>query len=195
MAWSRLHVYYAAQLILQNQATRQQAFMPERKKRQVFEKGHKRKFMVIVDGTPEGEIALYFAARIANRTNGSLTLFYPIEQNTIRRWVGINDAQNEMEETRAQSVFRLFRKKLKEMGFEGMGTETVVRKGDPAVEIVRYIEQDEDIAVLVLGASADSDGPGPLVEALGAGSWAGNFPIPIYIVPGTLTLDEIAHLA
>jgi len=169
--------------------------MAERKPRQVFEKGHTRKFMVIVDGSPEGEVALYFAARVANRTNGSITLFYPIAQNTIRRWVGINDGQSEMEETRAQSVFRLYRKKLMEMGFQDMSTETVVRKGDPAVEIVRYIEQDEDIAVLVLGASADSEGPGPLVEELGAGSWAGNFPIPIYIVPGTLTQDEIAHLA
>ena len=84
---------------------------------------------------------------------------------------------------------------LEEMGFEDLRTETVVRKGDPATEIVRFIEQDEDVAVLVLGASAESQGPGPLVQALGAGSWAGNFPIPIYIVPGTLTTDEISHLA
>jgi len=169
--------------------------MAERKTRQVFEKGHARKFMVIVDGTTESEIALYFAARIANRTGGSIVLFYPIANNSLRRWVGLNEAQTDIEETKAQSIFRLFRKRLKAMGFESMNTETVVRKGDPAVEIVRYIEQDEDVAVLVLGASADSDGPGPLVEALGAGSWAGNFPIPIYIVPGTLTEDEIAHLA
>ena len=169
--------------------------MPDRKTRQVFEKGHKRKFMVIADGTAESEISLYFAARVANRTNGNIVLFYPIANNSLRRWVGINEAQNEIEETKAQSIFRLFRKRLKEMGFEDMGTETIVRKGDPALEIVRFIEQDEDVAVLVLGASADSDGPGPLVEALGAGSWAGNFPIPIYIVPGTLTENDIAHLA
>ena len=169
--------------------------MVERRARQVFEKGHTRKFMVIVDGTPECEVSLYFAARVASRTNGSLVLFYPIENTSLRRWVGINDVQSEIEETKAQSIFRLFRKRLKEMGFEDMSTETVALKGDPAVEIIRYIEQDEDIAVLVLGASGDSQGPGPLVEALGAGSWAGNFPIPIYIVPGTLTQDEIAHLA
>ena len=169
--------------------------MADRKTRQVFEKGHTRKFMVIVDGTPECEVALYFAARVANRTKGSLVLFYPIQNNSLRRWVGINDVQSEIEETKAQSVFRLFRKKLKEMGFGEMSTETVVRKGDPAVEIVRLIEHDEDIAVLVLGASSDSQGPGPLVEALGDGSWAGNFPIPIYIVPGTLSQDDIAHLA
>jgi len=169
--------------------------MAERKTRQVFEKGHTRKFMVIVDGTPESEVSLYFAARVAKRTNGSLVLFYPIEKTSLRRWVGINDAQSEIEETKAQSIFRLFRKLLSDMGFADMSTETVVRKGDPAVEIIRYIEKDEDIAVLVLGASGDSEGPGPLVGALGAGSWAGNFPIPIYIVPGTLTQDEIAHLA
>lgn len=169
--------------------------MAERKPRQVFEKGHTRKFMVIVDPTPEAEVALYFAARVANRTQGRITLFYPIETGAIRRWVGINEVENEAQETLAQSVFRLYRQKLKEWGFEDLGTETVVRKGDPATEIVRFIEQDEDVAVLVLGASAESQGPGPLVSALAEGSWAGNFPIPIYIVPGTLTPDEIAHLA
>ncbi len=169
--------------------------MADRKTRQAFEKGHTRKFMVIVDATPESEVALYFAARVASRTKGSITLFYPIEAGVMRRWVGIHEVENEAEETRAQSVFRLYRKKLQDMGFDDLSTETVVRKGDPATEIVRFIEQDEDVAVLVLGASAESQGPGPLVEALGQGSWAGNFPIPIYIVPGTLTRDEIAHLA
>ncbi len=57
------------------------------------------------------------------------------------------------------------------------------------------IERDEDIAVLVLGASVSRKGPGPLVSSLGTGGRAGTFPIPIYIVPGDLTPDEITALA
>ena len=44
------------------------------KKRRVFEKGHYRKFLVVLDDTPEFEVALYFAARVANRTGGRLAM-------------------------------------------------------------------------------------------------------------------------
>jgi hypothetical protein len=51
------------------------------------------------------------------------------------------------------------------------------------------------VAVLVLGASKESAGPGPLVSGLATGSTAGKFPIPITIVPGDLTLEQIQALA
>ena len=57
------------------------------------------------------------------------------------------------------------------------------------------IDEDEDISILVLGAGTEAEGPGPLVSSLGAGSRAGTFPIPIYIVPGDLTREEVAALA
>ena len=41
-----------------------------RKKRQIYAEGHKRKFLVVVDETPECESALAFAASRALRTAG-----------------------------------------------------------------------------------------------------------------------------
>ena len=49
-----------------------------RKKRQIYAKGHKRKFLVVVDETPECESALAFAASRAQRTKGQLALLYVI---------------------------------------------------------------------------------------------------------------------
>jgi hypothetical protein len=43
--------------------------------------------------------------------------------------------------------------------------------------------------VLVLAAAADSEGPGPLVANLG--KTAGSFPIPVAIVPGHLSDDDL----
>ncbi len=70
-----------------------------------------------------------------------------------------------------------------------------MREGDKAEEIRKLIDEDEDIAILVLGASTDAGGPGPLVSSLAAGRRQGSFPIPITIVPGTLALEEIKALA
>ena len=60
--------------------------------------------------------------------------------------------------------------------------------------IVALIEEDEDIALLVLAAGTGKDGPGPLVSTL-AGKVSGSFAIPIAIVPGHLSDDEIDALA
>ena len=73
--------------------------------------------------------------------------------------------------------------------------EEIVREGQLAGEIVKLIEEDREIGILVLGASTDPSGPGPLVSSLAAGTKAGTFPIPVTIVPGNLTLEEIAGLA
>ena len=73
--------------------------------------------------------------------------------------------------------------------------EEFIREGQKAEEIVKLIEEDRDFGILILGASTDPSGPGPLVSSLAAGAKAGTFPIPITIVPGNLTFDEIAGLA
>ena len=71
----------------------------------------------------------------------------------------------------------------------------MIRDGDKAGEIVKLINEDEDIAILVLGASTDPKGPGPLVSSLATGKLAGSFPIPIVVVPGTLSMDDLKAMA
>ena len=96
---------------------------------------------------------------------------------------------------KARAVFRLRARKLKNWGFEDIAHEEIIREGHKAEEIVKLIEEDRDFGILVLGASTDPAGPGPLVSSLAAGAKAGTFPIPVTIVPGNLTIEEIQGLA
>jgi nucleotide-binding universal stress UspA family protein len=169
--------------------------MPNRKPREVFAQGHKRKFLVIVDESPEGETALIYAARRAQRTGGGLALLFVIEPPEMTHWLGVEEAFREEQWVKARAVFRLRARKLRGWGFEGVGHEEIIREGHKAEEIVKLIEEDRDFGILVLGASTDPAGPGPLVSSLAAGGKAGTFPIPVTIVPGNLTLDEIKGLA
>lgn len=166
-----------------------------RKKRQIFAEGHKRKFLVVVDETPECESALAFAASRALRTAGQLALLYVIEPGVDFQWLGVEDVAREEGHNKAKAVFRLFSRKLKTMGFEDLVPEEIVREGMKAEEITQLIEEDEDIGVLVLGASKDPSGPGPLVTNLAGGKHAGSFPVPITVVPGHLSTEEILALA
>ena len=165
------------------------------KKRRVFEEGHRRKYLVIVDETDEVEAALYFSALRVAHTSGSVLLLYVIEPQEYQHWVGVRQVQLEEETTKAKALFRMFRRKLNTAGFETVPTEEVVREGKKADTILSMIDEDEDIAVLTLGAATDTQGPGPLLASLAAGTTAGSFPIPITIVPGNLTLEDLQALA
>jgi nucleotide-binding universal stress UspA family protein len=164
------------------------------KKRRVFEAGHGRKLMVIVDETAEVEGALFYAAGRANHTNAQIMLLYIIEPDN-QFWEGVRQVQLEEQTNKAKALFRLFRRKLANEGYEHVPVEEVIREGKKVEEIVRQIDEDEDIAILVLGASKEAAGPGPLVTSLAAGAGAGKFPIPITIVPGELALEDIKALA
>jgi len=169
--------------------------MAERTPRHLFTDGHKRKFLVIVDESPEGETALYYAARRAQRTGGGLALLFVIQPAEMSHWLGVEQSFREEQYNKARAVFRLRSRQLKNWGFEDFVPEEIIREGQKAEEIVKLIEEDLDFGILVLGASTDPAGPGPLVSSLAAGAKAGTFPIPITIVPGNLTVEEIAGLA
>ncbi len=167
-----------------------------RRKRQSFHEGHKRKFLVVVDETPECESALAFAASRANRTKGQLALLYVIEpEGEGMPWLGVEEVAREEGLNKARAVFRLFGRKLKGLGFDKLVPEELVREGIKDEEITKAIEEDQDIGVLVLGASKDPSGPGPLVSSLAGGRLAGVFPTPITVVPGHLSTEEILALA
>lgn len=168
--------------------------MAEHEPRCLFTVGHKRKFLVIVDESPEGETALYYAARRAERTGGGLALLFVIHPAEMGHWLGVEQAFREEQYNKARAVFRLRGRQLKNWGFDIL-PEEIVREGQKAEEIVKLIEEDLDFGILVLGAATDPSGPGPLVASLAAGAEAGTFPIPITIVPGNLTIEEIAGLA
>ena len=69
----------------------------------------------------------------------------------------------------------------------------LIREGDQAEEILNLIEADEDIALLVLGAGTSTEGPGPIVSSLI--KTAGTFPIPVAVVPGHLSDEDLDAMA
>ena len=71
--------------------------------------------------------------------------------------------------------------------------ELVVREGVTTEEIAKLIEEDRDIAILVLAAGADKEGPGPLVSSIAkAGS---GFSIPVTVVPSDMADEDIEAVA
>lgn len=158
------------------------------RKRLSYEAGHKPKFLVVIDDTPECDRAVYYASRRAARTGGEVVMLRVIEmKDRAQQWLGVADIMREEAQVAADDA--MARCATRVAGVAGIIPEQVVREGEPAEEILKLIDEDEDIAVLVLAAGVDKEGPGPLVTTLIKAS--GLFPIPIGIVPGNLTDEDI----
>jgi len=162
------------------------------KRRRSYEAGHRAKFLVVVDDTPECDRAIYFAARRAARTGVTVTLLSIVPPGEYQHWLGVGELMQAEAEEEANSLLDNASARVRDIA--GLEPERVVRVGNKSEEIVRHIEEDEDIALLVLAAGTGSEGPGPLVSMM-AGKAASSFPIPVAIVPGDLTDEEIDALA
>jgi nucleotide-binding universal stress UspA family protein len=162
------------------------------RKRRSYEAGHKPKFLVVVDETEECDRAIYFASRRAVRIGGAVVLLRVIEtEDRNQQWLGVADIMKAEALEEANSA--LDRASARANGAAGITPERVVREGERSEEILKLIDEDEDIALLVLAASTGNEGPGPLVTSLG--KMAGTFPIPIAVVPGHLSDEDLDAMA
>lgn len=160
-------------------------------KRLSKEAGHRRKFLAIVDETPECERAVAYASKRAQSTNGVLVLLYVIEPDDFQHWLGVEKIMREEAMATANGALDTQAAKVRET--LGIEPELVVREGRAADEIHKLIEDDQDIAILVLAAGGGKEGPGPLVSSIAGKSAA--FPIPVTVVPQNLSDEDIASLA
>lgn len=147
-----------------------------------------RKFLVIVDQTPECLKALRFAARRAARSGGGVSLLFVVEPEEFQHWRTIEEAMRAEALQKAESRLQSLAEEVKALA--GVAPEYAIREGMKKDQVLEHISSDPEIGVLVLGAGVEGDGPGPLVTAL-AGQMAGRLPLPLTIVPGAMTLTEI----
>jgi nucleotide-binding universal stress UspA family protein len=147
-----------------------------------------RKFLVVVDDTPECMNALRFAARRAQNTNGGVVLLYVIHPEEFQHWVGVGEMMRAEARTTAEERLTALAEEVNVLA--KVMPEFVIREGVPREEVVTLLKEDQEIGVLVLGAGVGGEGPGPLVTAL-ADKMAGKMPVPVTVVPGGLTMEQI----
>lgn len=160
-------------------------------KRLSREAGHRRKFLAIIDETEECERAVAYAARRAESTKGVLVLLFVIDTADFQQFLGVEQIMREEARTAASSTLEQHASKVRER--VGIEPEMEIREGSRVEEIHKLIEEDQDIAILVLAAGKAKEGPGPLVSSI-AGKGAA-FPIPVTVVPQNLTDEDIESLA
>jgi nucleotide-binding universal stress UspA family protein len=152
----------------------------------------RRKFLVVVDKSPEYKKALRFAARRAQHTGGIVSLMTVVTPADFQHWRSVEDA---MREEAMEEAERMLYEAAREVhAIAGMMCEVMVIEGKPREALMSLLRQDPDISILVLASGTSREGPGPLVSLVAQQAPLA-YPIPVTIVPGTLSDEEIDALA
>jgi nucleotide-binding universal stress UspA family protein len=138
-----------------------------------------RKFLVVVDETPECMIAMRYAARRAQKTSGGVVMLYVITPDDFQHFLGVAEVMRQ--EARDQAEDRLGELAAELQALCGVTPELSIREGNRVEEVLALIQDDPEIGVLVLG---------PLVSQLVA-KMGGRMPIPVTVVPGAMTFERI----
>ena len=151
-----------------------------------------RTFLVVVDDTAEMEIALRFACRRAHNTGGRVALLFVVERSDFQHWMAVGDLMREEARNEGEQLLQRLATRVNQL--TGVLPVLHVREGERREELMSLIEEDPSISILVLGASTDKRGPGPLIEAL-TGKFVGKLRVPVTIVPGNLSEEDIDSIS
>ena len=146
-----------------------------------------RKFLVVLDDSRECLNAIRFAAMRAANTGRGVEVVSVIPPEEFNHWIGVGDIMRQEARERIEAHFEVFAKWMRDR--QNIDPELVIREGEVFDEILAQVKADTDIGVLVLGAGIDKNGPGPLVTQLTR--IAGNLPIPVTIVPGEMSKEQL----
>jgi|TARA_B110000114_G_scaffold185533_1_gene233013 nucleotide-binding universal stress UspA family protein len=146
-----------------------------------------RKFMVVLDSSTECLNAMRFAAMRAENTGAKVEVLAVIPPEEFNHWIGVGELMREEARDRINAHFEVFAKWMREK--HNVDPELVIREGEIVAEILSQIQEDSEVDILVLGAGTDRKGPGPLVTQLSKSS--GNLEVPIVIVPGSLSKEQL----
>ena len=152
----------------------------------------RRKFLVVVDKSPEYRKALRFAARRAAHTGGVVSLMTVVTPADFQHWRSVEDA---MREEAMQEAERMLYEAAGEVNrVSGLLPEMILLEGKPRDALMALLKDDPDISILVLAAGTGREGPGPLVSLVAQQAQLA-YPIPVTIVPGGLSDEAIDALA
>jgi nucleotide-binding universal stress UspA family protein len=149
-----------------------------------------RKFLVVVDKSPECKVAVRFATRRAMATGGRMTLLCVAELPEMQQWRGVEEIMKDEARDEAERLVYEAAKVVNELS--GVICELVIAEGRAGECLSDLLKNDGEISILVLAAAIAKDGPGPLVATVGTAS---HYPIPVTIVPGNLSDADIDTLA
>jgi len=150
-----------------------------------------RVFLVVVDDSPEREIALRYACLRARNGGGRVALLRVVEPVEMIEWAGVGAMMAEERRDEAEKLLSGLGAQVQEI--TGGLPILLIREGEARDELLALLEEDPRISILVLASATGGSSPGPLISAL-TGRYASRVRVPLTIVPGGLDNAELERV-
>lgn len=147
-----------------------------------------RVFLVVVDESEEMKIALHFACRRARNTGGRVALLYVQERADFQHWMAVEAIMREEQREAAEELLQDLSSEVHE--WSGKMPIFFIREGDRREALIKLLDEEPTISIVVLAAGIGRGGPGPIIEHI-VSKGVGQIRVPVTIVPGSLGDDEI----
>jgi hypothetical protein len=151
-----------------------------------------RVFLIVIDDTPELKSAIRYACLRARKTAGRVAMLHVSVPESAQEWIGVSRLIKEESRQQAEALMQKMAAEVQKLS--GAMPVLYFREGERREVVMKLIDEEPSISILVLGAATGPKGPGPLVQAL-TSKYVGKLRVPFTIVPGNLTADDIDHIA
>ncbi|MDP6474972.1 MAG: universal stress protein [Alphaproteobacteria bacterium] len=148
-------------------------------------------FLVCVAHDDHSAVAARFAAMRAQNSGGAVALLHVTQPPEFQHWAAVGERMREETREDAQALFDQLAGEVEALLH--FKPTLHIREGSIGEEIIAHIEQSETIDLLVVGAAPPDDGHGSLISWL-AGQLAGRLNIPLVVVPGNLSDQQLRDL-
>ncbi len=145
-------------------------------------------FLVVVDESPELQLALRYACLRARKSGGKVALLYVIEPGEAQQWLALENLMREEQRAEAEQKLQKLARDVNRL--TGTLPALYVREGNRRDEVLALIDEEPSISILVLAAGVEPEGPGPLISYFTNRGLA-KMRIPLTIVPGGIGVDAL----
>jgi hypothetical protein len=160
----------------------------ERRVRKSPRKGDGGVYLVIVDDTPEFQIALRYAARCAESRRGHVALLHVFDVEDFQDWGNIE--KRLLDELRIEAEARTRKAAAEVFELTQKLSAIYITEGHKVNKIIEIISHDDSLVCLVLGGGVTCGNAGPLISHF-TGKALGKLRVPVIVVPGNLDLNRI----
>jgi nucleotide-binding universal stress UspA family protein len=148
-------------------------------------------FLVCVANDGHSEVAARFAALRARNSGGHVALLHIVEPPEFQHWAAVGELMRQETREEADALLEGIAANVAEI--TGRRPQLEVREGRIGDEILGHVTENASIDLLVVGAAPPDQGHGSLISWL-AGQLAGQLNIPLVVVPGNLTEQQLNDL-
>lgn len=149
-----------------------------------------KKILVAVDGSKPSEHALRFAVDLCRAMGGDLVALRVLNIPRLSHWIAVHERMNKELEDEAEGILKNAQEVAKR---HKVKIRPLVRKGYPDEEIIKLVNEDKEIFLVVLGSSGRNRTSrrmlGSVTEAV-VREVSRSLPCPVVVVPG---VDEMVR--